>query len=282
MAELTRLKTKIGITHTLLGLVRNVKALAAVTIREQQMVSQGLHRYEEALLDGLALLARQTRPGPPESSRSHARIVMGSDQGLCGTFNQRLAEQIQPVTGPLLVVGYRMGRELERRGHTADEVLVTPNGPGGVHSVVGRLVFQLESWQRQGHHTVSLHANSPAGPGLEYQQSARKVLPLDQDWWAELSLRPWKKGSSLPLCLSPPEASLRHLLRQWLYVTIYRTLSQSRLAENEARLATMQSAESNISERLLELERDFRQQRQTMIDAELLDISAGFESLVKN
>jgi len=43
----------------------------------------------------------------------------------------------------------------------------------------------------------------------------------------------------------------------------------------------MQSAETNITANLHELERDFRQQRQSMIDAELLDITAGFESIVK-
>ena len=42
----------------LLNLVRNVKALAAVTIREQQMVSEALEVYEETVLDGLGLVAR--------------------------------------------------------------------------------------------------------------------------------------------------------------------------------------------------------------------------------
>ena len=83
------------------------------------------------------------------------------------------------------------------------------------------------------------------------------------------------------MCLACPQKSQRALLRQWMYSTVYKSLAESKLAESGARLETMQSAETNITANLHELERDFRQQRQSMIDAELLDITAGFESIVK-
>jgi len=269
----------------LLNLVRNVKALAAVTIREQQMVSEALEVYEETVLDGLGLVARtlgtatDARDGRARSSEP-ARIVFGSDQGLCGTFNQRVADTLEPGSGPLIAVGHRVGRELERREHSVDLVLSTPNDPSGSRRVVGTLLNSIEEWQSgDGNEVVLLH-NKAGEVGLEYHPTSVKLLPFEGAWWESLRSRSWT-SRSLPVCLACPQKSQRALLRQWMYSTVYKSLAESKLAESGARLETMQSAETNITANLHELERDFRQQRQSMIDAELLDITAGFESIVK-
>lgn len=51
-------------------------------------------------------------------------------------------------------------------------------------------------------------------------------------------------------------------------------------SENQMRLRAMQAAEKNIQEKLDELVFDYRNQRQDAIDAELLDIGAGFEAIM--
>jgi F-type H+-transporting ATPase subunit gamma len=50
-------------------------------------------------------------------------------------------------------------------------------------------------------------------------------------------------------------------------------------SENAARLRAMQAAEKNILELTEDLDRKFRDTRQYLITAELLDIVAGFEAL---
>lgn len=69
------------------------------------------------------------------------------------------------------------------------------------------------------------------------------------------------------------------LIRQYLFVSIYRAFAESLASENASRLAAMQLAEKNINERLEELDTDYHRQRQGSITAELLDIAAGFEAL---
>lgn len=66
---------------------------------------------------------------------------------------------------------------------------------------------------------------------------------------------------------------------QYFLVSLYRACAESLKSENTSRLAAMQTAEKNISERLTELNMQFNQQRQTTITEELLDIVAGFEAL---
>lgn len=50
-------------------------------------------------------------------------------------------------------------------------------------------------------------------------------------------------------------------------------------AENASRLAAMQGAESNIEDRLDELQGRYHRQRQMGITEELLDVVSGFEAL---
>ena len=72
---------------------------------------------------------------------------------------------------------------------------------------------------------------------------------------------------------------IRSLIREYLFVSVYRAFANSLASENASRLAAMQNAEKNIGERLEELDVQFHRQRQMTITEELLDIVAGFEVL---
>ena len=69
------------------------------------------------------------------------------------------------------------------------------------------------------------------------------------------------------------------LIREYLFVSLYRAFAESLASENASRLASMQVAERNIENRLDELNAQYHQQRQNGIDAELFDLVAGFEAL---
>jgi F-type H+-transporting ATPase subunit gamma len=69
------------------------------------------------------------------------------------------------------------------------------------------------------------------------------------------------------------------LIREYLFVSLFRSMAESLASENAARLASMQGAEKNIEERLDELYTAFHQQRQMAITEELLDIVSGFLAL---
>ncbi len=80
--------------------------------------------------------------------------------------------------------------------------------------------------------------------------------------------------------MGPPRKELfHHLFRQYLFVSLYRAFAQSMASENAARLNAMQAAEKNILEMEDTLQGKYRETRQSMITAELLDIISGFEAL---
>jgi F-type H+-transporting ATPase subunit gamma len=71
----------------------------------------------------------------------------------------------------------------------------------------------------------------------------------------------------------------RRLVRQHLFVSLYRAFAESLASEHASRLTSMQGAEKNIEERLGELWSSFHRQRQMSITEELLDIVSGFMAL---
>ena len=83
--------------------------------------------------------------------------------------------------------------------------------------------------------------------------------------------------------MTPVDLNLKtplfRLIREYLFVTLFRAFAESLASENAARLASMQIAERNIEDRLKELSSEFSQSRQSMITSELLDIVSAFEAL---
>jgi F-type H+-transporting ATPase subunit gamma len=72
---------------------------------------------------------------------------------------------------------------------------------------------------------------------------------------------------------------LRALIREYLFVSLFRACAESLASENASRLAAMQRADKNIDELLEDLNRTFHRQRQNGIDEELFDVISGFEAL---
>jgi F-type H+-transporting ATPase subunit gamma len=70
------------------------------------------------------------------------------------------------------------------------------------------------------------------------------------------------------------------LVRQYLFVWVFRACAFSLASENAGRLAAMQAAERNIGERLQELSSTFNQKRQENITDELLEVISGYSVMV--
>ena len=106
----------------------------------------------------------------------------------------------------------------------------------------------------------------------------KRVLPADRAWFDRLRRRTWP-GRSLPQFTMQPDQLLSSLMRQYLFVEIYRAIAESLASENAARLMAMQGAQRNVEERLEDLTAQFHRQRQMSITSELLDVIGGFQAL---
>ena len=89
---------------------------------------------------------------------------------------------------------------------------------------------------------------------------------------------PWP-GKVLPEVLDHGATTLRALIREYLFISLFRACAESLASENASRLAAMQRADKNIDELLVTLQGSFNRLRQSSIDEELFDVISGFDAL---
>ena len=104
------------------------------------------------------------------------------------------------------------------------------------------------------------------------------MFPPDKNWYAEVSKIKWP-SHNLPQVIGNIESTLRALIREYLFVSLYKASAESLASENASRLEAMERAEKNIEEILVELNLGYNRLRQSSIDEELFDVIAGFEAL---
>jgi F-type H+-transporting ATPase subunit gamma len=85
----------------------------------------------------------------------------------------------------------------------------------------------------------------------------------------------------IPEVLGNGVKTVRALLREYLFVSLFRACAQSLASENASRLAAMQRAERNIDQLREDLQKTFYRLRQSKIDEELFDVISGVEALTR-
>jgi F-type H+-transporting ATPase subunit gamma len=121
--------------------------------------------------------------------------------------------------------------------------------------------------------------NRPRSGSL-YEPVSQRVLPLDAAWHDERTQVNWPT-KMLPEDMCGGAVTLRALLREYLFITLFRACVESLASENASRLAAMERADKNIDELLEHLQGTFHRLRQSAIDEELFDVISGFEALAK-
>lgn len=274
------------------SVVRTMKAMAASNMGRYERAVEALGAYSRAVRRGLGVCVRQgcggdwlPGGGPASADREPAvagAVVFGSDQGLVGRFNEIVAEKAVTVLGaervPVWAVGERMGEHLRSAGLPPEETFPVPGSVAAISPLVGRILLRSESRLGPGQ-AVRLQLffcrqDSGAPPAAIH----RGLIPQGRLWLRELGGRPWPTHS-LPEILGDSDAAFRALIREYLFVSLFRACAQSLASENSSRLQAMQRAERNIDDLLTDLIGRFHQVRQSGIDEELFDVVAGFEAL---
>lgn len=287
------LRRTIATAESLRGIVRTMKTLAAVNIRQYERAVAAVADYERTVRMGLAALLGEAAPVHPRpgffSSRAREPAVgvvaFGSDHGLCGRFNEDLAEQVRATLAQfpgraqrILVVGARLAATLESRGLVPEQTFYTPAAATGIVQTLRRLLPELEGWRDAGVERLLL-CQQRSQAGMRPTPYTLALLPLDPA--AFQRPEPWP-AHSLPGHRGDRTTLLADLLAEWLFIAFFRACAESLASENASRLLAMQNAERHIEDQLTTLRTRYHRQRQEAITTELLDVFVGFEALVES
>lgn len=290
METLETLGKRIAATEDLQSIVRTMKSLSAVSIRQYESAVAALSQYSRTIDLGLEVVLEHEPtllPGASEPQGPTLAIVFGSDHGLCGRFNDQIARfasehicdlGVPPYHTVWLAVGIRAGRRLEFQKKRVDECFFLPSTVTGLTGMAQSILIKVDEYRTtKGIERVLLLYNYRSE---EATASPRKnqLLPLDSSWLRQLAERPWP-SRRLPTFTMNVSELFSSLIRQHLFIAIFRAGAESLASEHATRLVSMQAAEKNIGERLEEMKAAYRHNRQESITQELLDIIGGFETL---
>ncbi|MBZ5523265.1 MAG: F0F1 ATP synthase subunit gamma [Acidobacteriia bacterium] len=285
------LRRSIAITEELQSVVKSMKALAGVNIRQYERAAHAVAEYNRTVEMGLQIALQRLEPHalPPRHApgRKVGAIVFGSDQGMCGPLNDQVVSHaaralqkmaIRRESQVIAAVGVRAAAQLESLGRTVGTTVKVPSSTAAINSAVEEVLQTIEEWHStRGIELVVLFYARPVS-GAWYRVRGVRLLPVDIEWINGLRARRWP-SKAIPTFTMEETQLYQALIREYLFVSLFRAFAESLASENASRLASMQVAERNIEDRLRALTAESRQLRQTAITSELLDIIASFEAL---
>lgn len=290
---LESLRRKINGATDLESVVRTMKVLAASNIIQYEKAVISLADYYRTVELGLLVCFRQGAQFSmnenliKSKNKTIGAIVFGSDQGLVGQFNDILSEfagkTLDNLPGEKLIwsVGDRIKARLEDTGLPLAGLLSVPNSVNTITPVIGQILLECESYQERGEISELYIFHNKPKPGALYEPFVQRLLPLDQKWFSSVAQLKWPTYY-IPEAINGVVPTLHGLIRQYLFVTLFRACAESLASENASRLAAMQRAEKNIDELLEDLNRSYHRLRQSTIDEELFDVISGSEALSRD
>jgi F-type H+-transporting ATPase subunit gamma len=285
------LRRKIRSAGDLQSVVRTMKALAASSIGQYEKSVRALADYYRTVELGLGACFRESEPAAVKMERKGqtdagaiGAVVFGSDQGLVGQFNDVVAEYAiktlaaLPGKPKVWAVGERVHARLADAGLSLMGLFTVPNSVQAITPLVGQIQIEGEAHRAKGEYARLYVFHNRPQSGALYEPVSQRLLPLDAQWQQGLAKVPWPT-KSLPEVLGGEVGTLRALIREYLFISVFRACAESLAAENASRLAAMERADKNIDELLENLHGTFHRLRQSGIDEELFDVISGFEAL---
>src|SRR5659263_544778 len=160
MEQLEMLKRKINNENELKSLVRTMKTLAAVSIREYGQMVGSLHEYQITIEMGLEVVMKKI-PGeisivePLKKNRLGA-IIFGSEQGMCGKFNESIAKfaitnlderKVIRKNRTIMTIGDRVIPEEE--GEIVEERFSYLGNQSGITQIILQVLTKIEEWRTE-------------------------------------------------------------------------------------------------------------------------------------
>jgi F-type H+-transporting ATPase subunit gamma len=285
---LESLRRKLDGAAKLESVVRAMKAVAASSIGQYEAALRALEHYQRSVEIGLrACISVDAAPvgrSRPRTPRPIGAIVFGSDQGLVGRFNEAIVEFVlqrlaaMPGRKQIWGVGERVCEHLAAAGFPLAGQYPVPGAVDAINVLVEQLQVQSEASHSKGE-CIEVHVfnNRPQSIAL-YAPVGLRLLPLD----AQSTVQPEHSGrpsAGLREVMGASDATLSALVREYLFICLYKACAESLASENGSRLVAMQSAQKNIESLSSALRQSYYRLRQSSIDEELFDVMTGFNAL---
>jgi F-type H+-transporting ATPase subunit gamma len=296
MANLRDIRNRISSIENTQQITKAMKMVAAAKLRKAQQRMLATRPYANKiqsvvgrLVDGTGsdnILLRQ-----PEVTDRVLMIVIGSDRGLCGAFNNNLFKVVEGKIRTEYAEFHEAGKlDIITVGRKADAYFKKRK-----YSVIGSNIgffdkLNYEStasimedsitWFTEGIYDKVVIAYNEFKSVISQNRKVEPVLPIQPDTLAgKDSDTEADSGQSDYIFEPDTETILRDILPAHLNMQLWRAVLESNASEQGARMAAMDNATENAKDLERELRLEYNQARQSAITTEISEIVSGAAAL---
>lgn len=291
MPSLKEIRNRIATVNSTQQITKAMKLVAASKLRKAQEAITQMRPYAAALnkiLDNLSTTYKGEIQSPYLQERPVEKvlaILMTSDRGLCGSFNnniQKYAYNFLQNEYPTLLSQNKVHFLcLGKKGRDFIYKKGLPVIGQEYTEIFNKLNF--ENVKKIGEYVLQLYADAQYDKVILFYNEFKNVLV--QILRSETFL-PLQKNTSIiqaqhtDYILEPSaEEIIQDLIPYSLKIKLYRAVLESNASEQGARMTAMDKATENASELLRQLRLEYNRTRQAAITKEILEIVGGAEAL---
>jgi len=310
MAEsLQNIKRRVKGVKNINQITKAMELVAATKMRKSQEIALASRPYAFAALHLLANLARiegaaeHTPLLAPREVKKRAYVLVTSDKGLAGAFNSNVIRQFQKFTAAegidfanennsFIAIGQKAAAYLERETqHLAGQFVRVGDytSPAEAKPIAKLLIdgYMNGNWDEviifSTHFRTALRQDVLERRILPVtleaiRATAREIIP-EHGRFANLT-KEESNGRAAEYIIEPSaEAILHDLTEHLVMMEVYHLILEANASEHAARRVAMKNASDNAEELADKLNLQYNKSRQAAITREIIEITAGAESL---
>ena len=265
------IEKKIKSFYSIEDIISAMKAYAGVTIRQTEEIVPNVREYEKNILSVMTDLIVNYPDLTLMKSNGGNRIIIafGSSQGLCGAYNEKIADAVAEVITDkdvLFIIGRRLTSSLVLRQITFESYSDSVLSISGIQPALEKTIVQImDIYRKKEFYNLTFLFTSVFEN--KAQIVIEQILPPDFD--GMLAMGP---DNTAPFTYLDAEVIFTRSLEEFLYISFYRCYAESLRSENWYRLRSMEGASETVKKHIGELSSLQKYIRQEEITEEMLEI----------
>ncbi|MDX1590566.1 MAG: ATP synthase F1 subunit gamma [Balneolaceae bacterium] len=299
MANLRDIRNRISSIENTQQITKAMKMVAAAKLRKAQQRMLATRPYANKIqsvvgrLVGGSGAAENILLRQPEVTSRVLMIVIGSDRGLCGAFNNNLFKVVEEKIRTeyaefndqgnldLITVGRKADAYFKKRKYSVIGSNIGFFDKLNYESTAAIMENAIE-WFTEGTYDKVIIAYNEFKSVISQNRKVEEVLPIQPDKLAAEEEGGESADSSAQsdyLFEPDTESILRDILPAHLNMQLWRAVLESNASEQGARMAAMDNATENAKDLERELRLKYNQARQSAITTEISEIVSGAAAL---
>ena len=289
MANLKEIRSRISSVKNTQKITAALKMVSAAKLKKAQDQIQNMRPYAEKILSVISDIAHTHRADHPlltpcEDPKRILLVVITSDRGLCGGFNNyvnRYAENFVKENKDKLDIDFifigRKGAEYFKRRDVNTIDTMENMDKEICYELADSFAKRCMTAFLEGGYDEIRFVYNQFKSAISQEMTVETIMPVD------ISKSNFNAEDCVfckDLIFEPqPEEMMEELLNEHFDMQVFRCMSESVAAEHAARMTAMENATNNADDLVGSLTLTFNKLRQAAITTELTEICSGAEAL---